>query len=94
MLTKEEIEHIAKLSRLGLTEEEVWKFQKDLSSILGYIEKLKEVDINGVEPASHAVLVENVTRKDEVKNITDTEKILSLAPEKKERFLKVKSILK
>ena len=66
MLSKQEVQHIAKLARLGLTEKEIGKFQKELSATLDYIEKLKEVDIEGVEPTSHSVLLENVTRKDEV----------------------------
>ena len=66
MLTKDEVKHIAKLARLGLMEKEILKFQKELSSILGYIEKLKEVDISGVEPTSHSVLLENIMRQDEV----------------------------
>jgi aspartyl-tRNA(Asn)/glutamyl-tRNA(Gln) amidotransferase subunit C len=100
MISKEEVKHIAKLARLGLTEEEIEKFQKDLSSILGYIEKLKEVDVSKIEPASpsgvalrasHAVKVENVMRKDEAKPFTN-KKLLDLAPEQKEGFLKVKSV--
>ncbi|MEK7071691.1 MAG: Asp-tRNA(Asn)/Glu-tRNA(Gln) amidotransferase subunit GatC [Patescibacteria group bacterium] len=83
MLTEEEVKHIAKLARLGLTEKEVEKYQKDLSDILGYVEKLKEVNIEGVEPTSHSVLLENITRKDE-----------ALKFEKKliEGHLKVKSV--
>ena len=85
MLTEEEVKHIAKLARLGLTEKEVEKYQKDLSDILGYVEKLKEVNIEGVEPTSHSVLLENITRKDE-----------ALKFEKKliEGHLKVKSVIK
>jgi len=64
MISKEEVKHIAKLARLGLTEEEIEKFQKELSAILDYIEKLKEVDIEGVEPMSHSIKLENVTRQD------------------------------
>jgi aspartyl-tRNA(Asn)/glutamyl-tRNA(Gln) amidotransferase subunit C len=94
MIDKKEIQHIAKLARLGISSAEEEKFSKELSSILGYIEKLKEVNVNGVEPACHAVLVENAFRKDEVKNRKTADKILSLAPDKKERLLKVKSILK
>lgn len=96
MISKEEVRHIAKLARLGLTEKEVEKFQKDLSSILDYFEKLKEVDIAGVEPTSHSVLVENIMREDKetekLKN-RKTEKLLELAPETKEGYLKVKSVL-
>ncbi|MDO8663777.1 MAG: Asp-tRNA(Asn)/Glu-tRNA(Gln) amidotransferase subunit GatC [Candidatus Wildermuthbacteria bacterium] len=94
MITRDEVEHIAKLARLGLTDEEVNKYQKDLSAILGYIEKHKEVDIEGVEPMSHSILLENVMRQDiansKIKN--QNEKLLKLMPELKEGYLKVKSI--
>lgn len=94
MLTKQEVQHIAKLARLGLTEEEIEKFQKDLSSILDYFEKLKELDVSKVQPASHAIKVENVMRKDEIKSEGKNKKLLDLAPEIKEGFLKVKSVFK
>jgi len=67
MISKEEVKHIAKLARLGLTEKEIRKFQEGLSSILDYIEKLKEVDISKVEPTSHSIKVENIMRGDEPK---------------------------
>ena len=94
MLSKEEVIHIAKLARLGLEEEEIENFQKELSSILDYIEKLKEVDISEVEPMSHSVVLESVMREDteiekpEFRN----EKLLKSAPETKEGFVKVKSV--
>ena len=95
MITKEEVKHIAKLARLGLTEEEITKFQRELSKILDYIEKLKEVDISKVEPTSHSILVENIMRIDEPKKEKKEigKKLVEMAPEKKEGFLKTKSIL-
>ncbi len=92
MISKEEVKHIAKLARLGLTEEETGKSQKELSSILDYIEKLKEVDVKNVAPASYAILVENSTRDDEINPRPGGEKLLDLAPDKKDGFLKVKSV--
>ncbi len=95
MITREEIQHIAKLARLGLSEKEIAKYQKDLSSILNYVEKLKEVDISEIKPTSHSLRIENVMRIDEAR-VADPEirkKILDLAPETKEEYLKVKSIL-
>ena len=98
MLNKEEVQHIAKLARLGLTEKEIAKYQKELSSILDYIEKLKEVDVSDVEPTSHPIKMENVIRKDETRlngaSAGEAEKLLDLMPESKDGFLKVKSILK
>jgi len=95
MISKEEVKHIAKLARLGLTEKEVEKFQKELSSILDYIEKLKEVDISGMEPTSHSIKVENVIREDQVneKLKMKNAKLMDLAPETKNGYLKTKSIL-
>lgn len=95
MISKKEVKHIAKLARLGLTEKELDKMQKELSSILDYMEKLKEVDVSKVEPTSYSVQLENVMRKDEVKN-TDPQakkKSLKQASETKDNYLKVKSIL-
>ncbi len=95
MITKQEVQHIAKLARLGLTEKEIEKFQKDLSSILNYVEKLKEVDISEIKPTSHSLRIENVMRIDEARAVDPEirKKILDLAPETKEEYLKVKSIL-
>ena len=96
MITKEEVKHIAKLARLGLSEKEIGKFQKELSSILDYVEKLKEVDVSNIEPTSHSVLVENIMREDieksKIKN-QKSKKLLELAPETKNGYLKTKSIL-
>jgi aspartyl-tRNA(Asn)/glutamyl-tRNA(Gln) amidotransferase subunit C len=94
MLSKEEVQKIAKLARLGITIEEEEKFAKDLSSVLDYIEKLKEVEVSGVVPASHAIPVENVMREDVRENHSDPKKLLDLAPETKDNFLKVKSVFK
>jgi len=96
MISKEQVKHIAKLARLGLTEAEVEKFQKELSLILKYVEKLKEVDIKGVEPTFHALKIENVLREDKVKeqDIEKVKKLIEAFPEKEKTFLRVKQILK
>ncbi|KPJ71548.1 glutamyl-tRNA amidotransferase [Parcubacteria bacterium DG_74_3] len=96
MLKKEEVEHIAKLARLGLTEKELEKMKRELSKILDYFEQLKEIDVSRVEPATHSVKVENVMREDEerLKKPKDqNKKLLDLVPERKDNYLKVKSIL-
>ncbi len=96
MLTKAEVQHIAKLARLGLSEKELEKYRKELSSILDYIEKLKEVDVSGTEPTSHPLKVENITRKDGGKTearSANSKILLEMAPDKKEGYVKVKQIL-
>lgn len=95
MIQKEEVKHIAKLARLGLTEKEIEKFQKELSSILDYFEKLKEVNVSKIGPTTHSVLLESVIREDKEES-AETEvrnKLIEAAPDKKESFVKVKSIL-
>jgi len=95
MITKEEVQHIAKLARIGITEKEEEKFTKDLSSVLDYFDKLKKVDTSEVEPTTHSVLLENVQREDVVTNQSaETKKnLVGLSPDKKENYIKVKSIL-
>jgi aspartyl-tRNA(Asn)/glutamyl-tRNA(Gln) amidotransferase subunit C len=96
MITKREVKHIAKLARLGLAPKETGKLQKELSTILDYVEKLKEVDILGVAPTSHPFEIENVMREDIIKSKIKNQKskiLLKLAPEIKNGYLKVKSIL-
>lgn len=94
MISRKEVQHIAKLARLGLTEKEIKKMRKELSKILDYIKKLKEVDISKIEPTSHSVLMENIMRSDEeTKKRLESSKIMELAPETKNGYLKTKSIL-
>jgi aspartyl-tRNA(Asn)/glutamyl-tRNA(Gln) amidotransferase subunit C len=96
MISKEEVQHIAKLARLGITKKEEEKFVKELSTILDYIKKLKEVDISNVKPTSHSIQVENVMREDKIesqKSKVKSQKLLELAPETKNGYLKTKSIL-
>jgi len=95
MISEGEVKHIAKLARLGVSSAETKSFQKELSSILDYIEKLKEVDISNIESTSHSIKIENITREDKA-SVVDAEvkkKLLSLTPEAKDGFLKTKSIL-
>jgi len=94
MLSKGETEHIAKLARLGLSEEEIGKYQKDLSAILGYIDKLKEADVEGVAPFTHSVAVSNVLRPDLKVERTqeELEKLRAQMPQTMDGYLKVKAI--
>ena len=95
MITEKEVKHIAKLARLGLSSNEIEKMKGELSKILDYIKKLKEVDISGIEPTSHSIKIEDVMRDDESqKPKLKSRKLLDLAPETKEDYLKTKSILK
>jgi aspartyl-tRNA(Asn)/glutamyl-tRNA(Gln) amidotransferase subunit C len=94
MISKEKVKHIAKLARLSLTEKEIERMQKDLAKILDYVDKLKEVDISKTKPFS--MKLENVFRKDEAKSkdFSEIKNLVEMAPEKKENYIKVKSVLK
>ena len=74
------VEYVAHLARLELSPEEARKIGAQLGQVLGYIEKLKEVDINGVEPTAHAFPLVNVTRVDEVRPSMTNEEALRNAP--------------
>ena len=75
-----DIKYVAHLARLALTPEEEKKFGAQLGSVLGYVEKLKEVDVSGIEPMAHAVPLVNVTRPDEVRPSMSNEAALRNAP--------------
>lgn len=93
-ITKQDVEHIAHLARLGLSEEEKEKFAKQLSSILDYVEQLKEVDTEGVEPTAQVTGLENVYREDEIEASTDEtrDKLLKQAPSTKDDLIKTKAV--
>ena len=81
-LDVKEVKAVALLARLTLSPEEEIKMGKQLGHVLGYIEKLKEVDVSGVEPTAHAFPLINVTRRDEVRPSLTNEEALRNAPAK------------
>jgi len=93
-LTIEQVEHIAGLARLALTEGEKEKFQRQLSSILEYVEKLGQVDTARVEPLYHSVAMENVLRPDEVKECGQEtrRRLLGEFPDKEGDLLRVPAV--
>lgn len=85
--------HIAKLANLEIKEEELKKFQKQLSSILQYVSKLKEVDTKNIETTSQVTGLENVTREDEAKPSLSQEQALSNTKSKHNGFFRIKAVL-
>ena len=77
-----DVKYVAHLARLSLTPDEEQRIGAQLTSVLGYIEKLKEVDVSGVEPTAHAFPLVNVTRPDEVRPSLSNEEALRNAPSK------------
>lgn len=93
MFTKKELDHLATLARIELSDKEREKFSRELAGILDYIEKLKEVDVSKSEPTTHVMQIENVFRPDKVKPSIDIEKVLKFAPDRKARFFRVPKII-
>ena len=93
MLTKEEVKKVAQLARIALTEAEVEKFQKELSTVLDYVEELKQVDVTGLEEVSQVTGLVNVQREDKAVMSDIHEDIMKNAPEIKDGYYKVKAIL-
>jgi aspartyl-tRNA(Asn)/glutamyl-tRNA(Gln) amidotransferase subunit C len=76
------VKYVANLARIRLTPEEERKFSEQLKHVLGYIEKLRELDVSNVEPTAHAVPRVNVTRKDDVRPSMPHEDAMRNAPSK------------
>ncbi len=81
-ISKEEVKHIAKLSKLNLTEQELDKYTNDLSDIVNFANELSNIDVDGIKPTAHILDIKNVFRKDEVQPSYDREQILKNAPSK------------
>lgn len=92
MISEKETKHIASLARIGVSEKEIEDFSHDLSSVLDWIEQLKEVDISGVEPMAHITGLENKFKEDEVHKFENMKGIQELFPESKDGYDKVKSV--
>ena len=93
MLSREEVDHVARLARLTLSDEERAVFTGQLNEILRYVAKLKELDVTGVEPTAHIVPLQNVVRPDEGRPSFDRDEMMANAPDRVEGFFKVPKIL-
>ncbi len=92
MISKEEVEHIARLARLELTEKEIEKMQKDLSAILDYFDLLKKAPKPKKEVKEKGDFIS--ARKDEIISSHDiVDELIAAAPDKKDDYIKVKTIL-
>ena len=93
MIDRETVQNVAKLARLGLSEEEIETFGSQLSAILGHIQILEEADVSGVSPTAHASRLTNVMRADTPKPSYPPEVLLANAPDQEDNCLKVNAIL-
>lgn len=92
-ISMKEVEHVARLSRLELSEAEKERMRRELDSILAYIDKLRALDTEGVEPTSHAVPMTNVMREDVLRPSFPQEEMLANAPERSGEFFRVPKII-
>lgn len=92
-IDKSQIEHLAKLARLEIAEEEKKKYSEQISAILDYFVQLNELDTEEVEPLSHVFDLNNITRQDKESLIFSADKTLAEAPELERRQIKVPPVL-
>jgi aspartyl-tRNA(Asn)/glutamyl-tRNA(Gln) amidotransferase subunit C len=92
-LSREEVLHIARLARVGLTEEEIARFSEQLSNILENFEILQQVDTEGIPPTSQAVELQSVMRDDAVRPSFPPEDILANAPRREADCFRVRAVL-
>lgn len=92
-ITKEEVEHVALLARLKLSEEEINLYTLQMDSVLEYAAKLQEIDTDQVVPTAHAGQLSNVLREDEVKPSMAQDKVLQNAPKAEDGFFRVPRIV-
>jgi len=90
---KMDIEKVARLARLELSEDEKETFGSQMEQILAYMEQLNRIDTTGVEPTSHAIPISNVFRDDDVKPSLPQEEVLGIAPEQGDGHFKVPRII-
>ena len=88
-----DVEYVAKLARLEVTEAEKEKFTAQLNDILLYIDKLNELDTTGVTPMSHAIAVTNAFREDKIAESLGTQKALANAPDARGEFFRVPKVI-
>lgn len=94
MLSKDEVKHIALLARIGVKEEEIEKYRKDLSSVLDFFRDLETLPTDAVEPIGHITGLQDVARTDIAEEFESVRKTLLKKnfPDAKDGFLKVKSV--
>ena len=92
-LTPEEVRRIARLARVGLSDDEVSRFQGQLSEILDYFQRLQEVDTENLPPTAHTLAMHNVMREDEPRPSFAKEDVLANAPQRENDLFRVRAIL-
>ena len=92
-LSHDEVLHIARLARLGLTETDVERFREQLSNILENFEVLQQIDTSGIQPTAQSISLQNVVSDDEVASSLPQSEVLANAPQKEGDFFRVRAVL-
>lgn len=93
-LSRDDVLNLAQLAKLDLTEEEISQFQHELSDILGFVEQLSEVDVDGLQPTTQVTGLTNVTRPDRIKDYgVDQQALLKNVPSRQGNYIKVRRVL-
>ncbi len=92
-LSREEVQHIATLARVGLSEEDIARFREHLSEILDYFQRLRQVNTDNVPPTAHTLTLHNVMRDDQPGASYEKEDVLANAPQRENDFFAVRAIL-
>ena len=92
MITIKDVEHVAKLARLELTEEEKELYTKQLGDVLKYVDQMNEVDTSNVKPMTQVIDFYNVMREDKIVQEISKEDLMANAPEEEDGFFKVPKI--
>jgi len=93
-VTKSEVEHIAKLAKLEIKQDEITEFTSQFNKMLEYVDKLNELDTENVEPLIHPVEGDNVFRDDELRESVTTVEALKNSASKTEKYFKVPKVIK
>ena len=93
-ITKKDVEYVAKLARIKMSDKETEEFAGQLDNIIKYMDKLNELDTKDIKPTAHILDIKNVTREDGLPNESlSNEEILKMAPDKEDKFFKVPKVI-
>jgi aspartyl-tRNA(Asn)/glutamyl-tRNA(Gln) amidotransferase subunit C len=92
-LTREDVQHVASLARLGLSDEEIETMREQLSSILGHIEVMNQLDTAAIPPTAQVIELQNVLREDSVRESLPQEVLMHMAPASRNGFVAVSEVL-
>ncbi|MCD6583024.1 MAG: Asp-tRNA(Asn)/Glu-tRNA(Gln) amidotransferase subunit GatC [Desulfuromusa sp.] len=92
-ISEKDVENVARLARLTVAPEELQALTEQMDAILGYVDKLNELDTTGVEPMAHAVPMSNAFREDEINPAISIERALQNAPQAEGGYFKVPKVI-